>query len=161
VKIISSDDGLVLSRLDIFLLELLRQIPVSADPADDEAARKRLFSQPSQDAKTSREWEKYVHPELAHIFQSANETVKQDLDGVEEKLKGEAAEYSVRIPAKHFDSWLNSLNQARLALAARNHFAESDLEQDGLTSLATVRDLSLFQIHFYGFLQECIVREIE
>jgi len=160
VKIISSDDGLVLSRLDLFLLELLRQIPVSAEPAGDDAARKRLFSQPSQDAKTNREWESYVHPGLAHIFQSANETVKQDLASLEEEPKASAVEYSVRIPAKHFDSWLNSLNQARLALAARNHFTESDLEQDGLTSLATVRDLSLFQIHFYGFLQECIVREI-
>ena len=33
------------------------------------------------------------------------------------------------------------------------------MDQRGPRNLETVRELSLFQIHFYGFLQECLLQE--
>lgn len=144
----------------MFLLELLRQIPVSADPGDSESAQARLFSKPSNDADINGDWESYVHPELAHVFASANETVTRDIATAEEAETDGEKEYALRIPAAHFDAWLSSLNQARLALAARHGFTEADLDHDNLASVSTARELSLFQIHFYGFLQECILREL-
>jgi hypothetical protein len=160
VEITRADGDLVLSGFDIFLLELLRQIPVSADPGDSDAAKARIFSKPSNDAGLNSDWESYVEPELAQIFQSANETVTRDLTQCEEEKHGADKEYSLRIPASHLDAWLSSLNQARLALAARHGFTETDLDHDNLASVSTARELSLFQIHFYGFLQECILREM-
>ena len=53
------------------------------------------------------------------------------------------------------------MNQARLSLAARFDFSEKEMEARVPPSLETVRELSLLQIHFYGFLQEFILRELE
>jgi len=52
------------------------------------------------------------------------------------------------------------LNQARLALAARFDFKEAEMSQNGPRNIETVRDLSLFQVHFYGFLQECLLQDM-
>ena len=142
------------------MVELLRQIPVSADTSESDAARERIFSKPTDEPERNREWEAYVEPELTELFESAMDTVKRDLKRFRQDETSEEGEYRLRIPPRHYDAWLNALNQARLALAARNGFTEKDLERDGMAALATERDLSLFQIHFYGFLQECLVREV-
>ena|SRR5438105_4723746 len=160
MEISRTDKGLLLAGLDLFLVELLQQIPVSADPSDSDAARERLFSKPADEPETNQEWKDYVEPELAELFESAMETVKRDLKRVRKDENSVEGEYRLRIPPRHYDAWLNALNQARLALAARHGFSEKDLDHDRLTSLATARDLSLFQIHFYGFLQECLVHEM-
>jgi hypothetical protein len=53
------------------------------------------------------------------------------------------------------------LNQARLVIAAKNDFTESELSDHFRSPIGSRRDLSLFQINFYGFLQEFILRELE
>jgi formate dehydrogenase maturation protein FdhE len=160
VEVTRSADGLRLARLDLFFMELLRQIPVSADPADSETARERLYPLATKnDAKTNEDWRTYIHPELKEFFQSASDVVREDLETFEQ-LDDSHENWAFEIPADHFDQWLNVLNQARLALAARFEFDEKEMGQNGPGTIETVRDLSLFQVHFYGFLQECLLQDL-
>jgi hypothetical protein len=151
-----------ISELDPFLSELLRQIPASANPEGAPAAEERIFSPPANGVETElcAEWKVYVEPELRRLFQTATETVTSDL----EQLNGNEkilANCTLRIPAKHADAWLSALNQARLVIAAKNNFTETELNDHCHSPIGSRRDLSLFQVNFYGFLQEFILREME
>jgi Domain of unknown function (DUF2017) len=154
-------DKIELSELDPFLAELLRQIPASADTSGAPAAEQRLFSSPTNGNETEfcSEWKMYVEPELRRLFQTATETVAADLQQLNGKEKS-LANRTLRIPAKHADAWLSALNQARLVIAAKNNFTESELNDHFRSPIGSRRDLSLFQVNFYGFLQESILREM-
>ncbi len=150
-----------ISDLDPFLAELLRQIPASTDPGGVPAAKERLFSSPADTSQKEacREWKLYVEPELRRLFQSATETVSGDLEQLDGKEKS-AGHCTLRIPTEHADAWLNALNQARLVIAARCNFTEGELCDHYRSPIGSRRDLSLFQVNFYGFLQEFILREV-
>ena len=151
-----------LSELDPFLAELLRQIPMSAEPGGVPAAEQRLFSPPTTGKETEicGEWKMYVEPELRRLFQTATETVAADLEQLNGNEKS-FANRTLRIPSKHADAWLSTLNQARLVIAAKNNFTENELNDHFRSPIGSRRDLSLFQVNFYGFLQEFILRELE
>jgi hypothetical protein len=154
-------DGLEISELDPFLAELLRQIPASTSVDNSPAAAARIFSPPANPAEKNicSEWKTYVEPELKRLFRSAIETVAADL----EQLSGNEKTFANRklfIPAEHADAWLNTLNQARLAIAARNSFTDGELGDNYRSPIGSRRDLSLFQVNFYGFLQEFILRDL-
>jgi hypothetical protein len=155
------DDSLEISDLDPFLAELLRQIPESTNPEGAEAAEKRLFSPPVQSdlGDICAEWKLYVEPELRRLFRTATETVASDL----KQLNGSKpfANCTLRIPAAHAEAWLSALNQARLVIAAKFDFNEGDLCDHYRSPIGSRRDLSLFQVNFYGFLQEFILREMD
>ena len=162
MEICRRNDEIEISELDPFLAELLRQIPTSANPEGAPAAEGRLFSAPADDnqAKICAEWKLYVEPELRRLFQTATETVASDL----EQLNGNEkilANRTLRIPSKHADAWLSALNQARLVIAAKHNFTEGELSDHFRSPIGSRRDLSLFQVNFYGFLQEFILRELE
>jgi formate dehydrogenase maturation protein FdhE len=159
VEVTRSGDGLRLARLDLFFVELLRQIPVSADPADSEAARARIYPVATTDPRANEDWRAYVHPELKQFFTTSSETVREDLENFEQ-IDDSNENWAFEIPAAHFNQWLNVLNQARLSLAARFEFQEKEMNQNGPATIETVRDLSLFQVHFYGFLQECLLQDV-
>jgi hypothetical protein len=150
-----------ISELDPFLVELLRQIPASADPAGVAAAEQRLFTSPTarSESEMCAEWKTYVEPELRRLFETATQTVAQDLQQLNgnEKL---LANRTLRIPSKNADAWLSALNQARLVIAAKNNFTETELNDHCRSPIGSRRDLSLFQVNFYGFLQEFILREL-
>jgi hypothetical protein len=159
MEICRDADTLQISDLDPFLAELLRQIPESADAEGAPEAEARLFSKPSGESEMCAEWKSYVEPELERLFRSANQTVAADLaqlNGNEKSLRNRA----LRIPLEHADAWLNTLNQARLVIAAKNKFSDEELNDHDRSPIGSRRDLSLFQINFYGFLQEFILREI-
>src|SRR5437763_3704187 len=152
-------DGLEISELDPFLAELLRQIPASTSVENSPAAHSRIFSAPAAQKEICAEWKLYVQPELQRLFRSATETVAADL----EQLSGNEKTFANRtllIPTKHADAWLNALNQARLTIAARNDFTDGELGDNYRSPIGSRRDLSLFQVNFYGFLQEFILREL-
>ena len=151
-----------ISELDPFLAELLRQIPASASSDGVPAAEHRLFSPPTteKETETCAEWKTYVEPELRRLFQSATETVATDLEQLNGNEKS-LANRTLRIPAKHSDAWLSALNQARLVIAAKNDFTENELNDHFRSPIGSRRDLSLFQVNFYGFLQEFILRELD
>ena len=154
-------NGLEISELDPFLAELLRQLPASASAENSPAAQARLYSSPASETETEirAEWKLYVAPELERLFRSATETVAADL----QQLCGNEKAFANRtlfIPAKHADAWLSALNQARLIIAARNDFTDGELSDNYRSPIGSRRDLSLFQVNFYGFLQEFIIREL-
>jgi hypothetical protein len=151
-----------MAELDPFLAELLQQIPGCANPDGAPAAEERIFSLPANGSETElcAEWKMYVEPELRRLFQTATQTVAADLkqlNGNERNL----ANRTLRIPVKHADAWLNALNQARLVIAAKNNFTETELNDHLHSPIGSRRDLSLFQVNFYGFLQEFILREMD
>lgn len=162
MEIRRTNDQLEISELDPFLAELLRQIPASTNPEGAEAAEQRLFCLPAKEAerKICAEWKLYVEPELRRLFQSATETVASDLQQLNGKEKP-FANCTLRIPTNHAEAWLSALNQARLVIAAKYNFDEGELGDHYRSPIGSRRDLSLFQVNFYGFLQEFILREIE
>lgn len=154
-------DCLEISELDPFLAELLRQIPESANTEGVEAAQQRIFSAPADATSESEfcaEWKVYVEPELRRLFRSSTETVAADL----EQLNGCSkpfANCTLKIPNEHAEAWLNALNQARLAIAAKYNFTDGELCDHYRSPIGSRRDLGLFQVNFYGFLQEFILQE--
>jgi len=154
------EEVLEIAELDPFLAELLRQIPESTKAEGVEAAERRLFSLPidASEAELCAEWKIYVEPELRRLFQSATETVTADLKPLNGKAKP-FANCTLRIPLKNADAWLNALNQARLVIASKFGFTEGELCDHYRSPLGSRRDLSLFQVNFYGFLQEFILQE--
>jgi hypothetical protein len=162
MEICCRNNHIEISELDPFLAELLRQIPASANPDGVQSAEQRLFSPPSNGKQTElcAEWRMYVEPELRRLFQTATETVAADLQQLNGNEKS-FANRTLRIPAKHADAWLSALNQARLVIAAKNNFTENELNDHFRSPIGSRRDLSLFQVNFYGFLQEFILRELE
>lgn len=152
---------LEIRELDPFLAELLRQIPDSTQTKDCPAADERLYSAPVAPDENDfcAEWKVYVVPELRRLFQTATETVRQDLEQLH-CTKKPFANCTLRIPLSHAEAWLSALNQARLAIAASYQFTEHELCEHYRSPLGSRRDLGLFQVNFYGFLQEFILREI-
>lgn len=150
---------LVLSQLNNVCCELLRQVAPSAEPGDNGPARARLFPSPTggREPDADRDWREYVEPDLRRLFQDAREVVKEDVKHL--APEGRKQGHMLRIPVKNLEAWIHALNQARLAIAARNDFTEKDM--DGSTPVeGDIRALALFQVHFYGFLQECFLREL-
>jgi hypothetical protein len=155
-------DCIEISELDPFLAELLRQVPESTNTDGVESAEQRLFSSPApaSEREMCAEWKLYVEPELRRLFQTATQTVALDL----QQLNGNSkpfANCTLRIPARNSDAWLNALNQARLVIAARYNFSDADLCDHYRSPIGSRRDLGLFQVNFYGFLQEFILNELE
>jgi len=163
MEVFRNNGTLEISEIDPFLAELLRQVPASGNPEAVPAAEERLFSPPADPAKEKEmcaEWKLYVEPELRRIFESATETVEGDLRQLGDSEKP-FENCTLRIPIANADAWLNALNRARLALAAKFDFSENELSDHYRSPIGSRRDLSLFQVNFYGFLQEFILRELE
>jgi len=154
-------DCLEISELDPFLAELLRQIPDSTRTEGAEPAQQRLFSLPAQTSEREicAEWKVYVEPELRRLFQTATETVATDLQQLNGSTKP-FANCTLRIPTQNAEAWLNALNQARLVIAAKYNFSDVDLCDHYRSPIGSRRDLGLFQVNFYGFLQEFILHEL-
>ncbi|HWB61388.1 MAG TPA: hypothetical protein VG733_18040 [Chthoniobacteraceae bacterium] len=172
MEIIRTDpETLAIRGINAFAASLLRRIPFEADPGGDAAARARLYTKPTQTGQgrhakeLNEEWAQYVEPELRHLFQTANETVFEDLKQIHktgrEHDDHNEETYEMVIPVVHIEQWLNTLNQARLVMAARNGFTDEELESDFPMVINSTREMNLFQIHFYGNLQAFLIQEIE
>lgn len=150
---------MALTQLNEVCCELLRQIVASADPGEHGPARARLFPKPTggREPGSDRDWREYVEPDLQRLFQDALDIVGEDVKGLAQE--GRKRGYTLRIPVKHLEAWIHALNQARLVLAARHDFSEKDMS-GSIPVEGDARALALFQVHFYGFLQECFLREL-
>jgi hypothetical protein len=157
------DEYIALTELDLLCCELLHQIPTNAG-TDDPAAVQRLFPMPTRGREPDFEedWRSYVEPGLRQLFQSSLETIRDDLKNVSPAGDDDDDDdtRTLRIPLKHVDAWIHGLNQARLALASRHEFSEEEMEQV-MPQIGDDRALALFQVHFYGFLIECFLRQVE
>ncbi|MEI6034157.1 MAG: DUF2017 family protein [Verrucomicrobiae bacterium] len=149
----SDDGGILLEEIPPFLFHLLGEISSRAEIKHPRVDA-RFFPDPSEDSELIEDWKSLVQPELQAIFQSARETVRADLRGASER----DGSMSLQIPKPHGDAWLSALNQARLAMVEEAGFGEKDMAAEVPDDLRTPRDAALFQLGFYGFLQECLVR---
>jgi hypothetical protein len=148
-----------LAQLNEVCCELLRQIVSSAEPGENGPARARLFPTPTggREVGADRDWREYVEPDLRRLFQDALDVVAEDVKRL--APEGRKQGYALRIPVKNLEAWIHALNQARLAIAAREEFSERDMS-GSVPVEGDARALALFQVHFYGFLQECFLREL-
>jgi hypothetical protein len=154
MKLTATEGGaLDLEEIPPFLFELLKAVPLRA-ASDDPRVESRFFPAPAEDELLEEDWKTLVQPELLEMFLSAREVVQADLRGASETGEG----LSMEIPSNHMDAWLNTLNQSRLAIAEENSFGEKDLSEEIVPDASNPRSLALFQISFYGFLQECLVK---
>jgi hypothetical protein len=156
-----NETTILLAGIDPMLADFLRRIPSSADPGDNEAAKARIFSKPTEDPEEDRfaeDWQEFVEPELAKLFQSALEVIDGDLKKLRPDMgTGQAA---ISIPSDHLESWIHGLNQARLVLTERHELHEEDLER--VPSLAgDPRSMLLLQLHFYAEMQFIFLRLLE
>ncbi len=146
--------------LNPFLADLLKQIVSAADPSGCDAAEARLYSTPTAGAEPEFdvEWEELIQPDLEEYFASSLDIVQTDLVKMPSH-ESALSDYRLRIPMDHLESWIHALNQARLALVARYDISEK--EMSNLPLQGDLRALSVFQVHFYGFIQECFLREMD
>ncbi len=154
------EEHIAIEEIDPLCGALLREIPLRADPAGNADAEARLFSTPTHGAEpeADAEWKEYVEPDLRQLFQDAVEVVKGDLGGL--PPAGAEPPYELRVPIAHLDAWVHALNQARLALAARFDFTERDM--DGrITFEPDARSRALFEVRFYGLLQEYFLHQLD
>ncbi len=151
---------IALEEIDGLIAELLRQIPANADPTGSDAATERLFPSLTEgrEPEADADWREYVEPGLRELFLDAVSVVREDLKDFPSKPGAGARE--LQLPVKHLDAWIHALNQARLALAARHEFTEHELERE-IPTEGGARAFALFQIHFYGLLQEFFLRQLE
>ena len=149
-----------LGEMDFLCCQFVLQIVPSAAATDDPAAHQRLYSQPTQgrEPEFERDWKEYVEPDLRQIFKTAQEVVEGDLQKFQPAESDENT--SLRIPMKHLEAWIHTLNQGRLALSARYDFTEEDMEKP-VSLGGDARGLALFQVHFYGFVQECFLQQLD
>ena len=154
MKLTATEEGaLDLEEIPPFLYELLNAVPVRASSSDPRVEN-RFYPAPSQEKLLIEDWKSLVQPELEATFLSAREAVQADLLAASKLEEG----FSMEIPPNHMDQWLSTLNQARLAIAEENHFGETDMSEEIAPDPSDPRSLALFQISFYGFLQECLVK---
>lgn len=147
------EGDLILEDIPPFLLQLLREIPLRA-ASKHPGVEERFLPDPADDEGLREDWKSLVQPELMAHFQSDRETVQADLRAA----AGGEDSAALRIPKNHSDAWLGALNQARLAIAGEGGFGEADLAAEVAPDPNDPRTQALFQISFYGFLQECLIR---
>ncbi len=140
--------------------ELLRQVPSVCDSGGDSRSEARLFSSPADSSETQflNDWGEYVRPELRHLFISARNTVKEDLEKLSD-FPGRLGRLIV--PRAHSEAWLNALNQARLILATKFNFSDRELSMHEAPKWFSRRDMVLQQINFYAEIQERIIDAVE
>lgn len=108
-----------------FELALLREVPEAARTNGDGRAERRLFPglfiDPGEGEDDADDWADLVHPSLRSSFETAQQRIREDLDGAmpEEEAGNGGKLWMIRIPVAHADAWLSGLNQARLSLAER------------------------------------------
>lgn len=154
MKLSATEEGtLALEEIPPFLFDLLKEV-ATRGASDDLRVENRLYPSPGGDPLLEEDWKALVQPELQEFFLSARGTVQSDLRRAAKKDDT----FFMEIPPNHADAWLNALNQARLALAEEHRVEEKDLAREPHPDPSDPRSLALFQISFFGFLQECLVR---
>jgi hypothetical protein len=147
---------LVLSGMDEFLGALLRDIPLLGTPSS--GSEQRLFPGPTggREAEADADWQEFVRPELEDFFATNRDVIEGD---VQEMRDARGGGLEVEIPMAHLPQWIHALNQARLALHTQHQLGERELEEDG--ELSGEDGLVLFQIQFYGLLQEWMLSLVD
>jgi hypothetical protein len=146
------------------LAELLRA--AALDPWERcPSGSARLTPPPGEDEELLQDWEDHVQPELRRHFETERSVMAADLEGLkaEEAVAGSEQHptWSLEIPPGHVEAWLTTLNALRLALAEEHGLTEADLSRNDEPDFSTERGLTLMQVNFYAFIQECLLLVLE
>jgi hypothetical protein len=68
--------------------------------------------------------------------------------------------FELDIPMAHLPAWIHALNQARLSLTEQHKLQDVDLEDEPAAAVGP-NGLVLFQVRFYGLLQEWMLSVTE
>jgi hypothetical protein len=147
---------LVLSGLDDFLGAILRDVPSLGTPSA--GSERRLFPDPTggRETHTDADWRELVRPELEEHFAMNRDLVRDDL---EQMRSARGGVFELEIAVAHLPQWIHALNQARLALDAQHHIGEREVDEE--SELSGEEGLVLFQIQFYGLLQEWMLSRVD
>ena len=130
---IKDDGGLLLSYLAPWFMSVLLEVPDLLDADQPDAVKRRLYPEPSEDPEQSKEWKKYVHPELFALLASAREVIQRDLGTLSPMRESmPLGSWEVTIQEEHVSAWISALNAARLTLAATHGIEEEDMEAGAL-----------------------------
>ena len=147
---------LVLSGLDDFLGALLRDVPEIGTPTA--GSERRLFPDPTggREIQADADWREFVRPELEEHFALNRDVVRDDLQQMRPARGGV---FELEIAVAHLPQWIHALNQARLALDAQHQIGERQMDEE--SELSGEEGLALFQIQFYGLLQEWMLSRVD
>lgn len=152
----NEDGSVLLGGLDDFLVSLIRDLPQVGSP--EPKSESRLFPsltegrQPEADA----DWAEFVRPDLEAHFQMNRDRVEEDCQKI--SPEGQRS-FKLEIPQESAPAWIHAINQARLSLAAKYHFSDEQLEEG--TGGEGPERLAMFQMQFYGMLQEWLLSVTE
>jgi hypothetical protein len=149
-------ETLVLSGLDEFLGSILRDVPEIGTPSA--GSEGRLFPDPTggREGQMDADWREFVRPELEEHFAMNRDVVREELQRMRAARGGA---FELEISVAHLPQWIHTLNQARLALDAQHQIGERHFGEE--FELSGEEGLALFQIQFYGMLQEWMLSRID
>ena len=156
MNIVWSTKTIIFSELDPLIATLLRQLADCAE-ADDDAARDRIYSTPTRgaDEEMDDEWREHVEPGLRELFTTHTDLVRADLATLTDEENA-----TLTVPTAHAPAWVHTLNQARLALAARHDIAEADMEGERAPKDPDAA-FALLQIEIYGAILSLLLQHTE
>ena len=126
---ITDDGGLLLSHLAPWFVSVLLEVPDLLDADQPDAVKRRLYPEPSDDPEQSKEWQKYVHPELFALLASAREIIQRDLETLSPMVESvPPGLWGVTVQKEHISAWISAMNAARLTLAATYGIEEEDMD---------------------------------
>ena len=67
----TEEKTILLTHIDPVFAELLRRVPGSADPTGSEAAKRRIFSKPTDDPEEEEfasDWQEFIEPNWRGFF---------------------------------------------------------------------------------------------
>lgn len=126
---ITDDGGLLLSHLAPWFVSVLFEVPDLLDADQPDAVKRRLYPEPSEDPEQSKEWQKYVHPDLFALLASAREIMQRDLETLSPMVESvPPGLWGVTVQKEHISAWISAMNAARLTLAATYGIEEEDMD---------------------------------
>ncbi len=187
MRFLLTDEYWMLDALSPAEWHLVAELPSSAaGDAYSAKTRERLFPSPvspevladEEILEQVEDWENFVQPDLADLFQDARKVVEKDIEGVETispaelfegdsvpEFLGELPELRrVRVPIENTEAWYSALNQARLLMNEEHDLAESEerllARMEEAETIDEDRFLLIAQYELYSAVQVMLVENV-
>jgi hypothetical protein len=143
---VDADGDLVLDRLSEGIVAALGAIPALLLATGD-GVEERLLPRTYVDDEDEAHWQRYVRPDLEHLFASRAEVVTKDLRQV--RVSPDGPYYWLCIPVRHRAAWEAALMGACHALAAKAKLADDEIQSGDPRGSDPTKLGALAQIQVY------------
>lgn len=109
------------------------------------------------DEQASREWERLMESDLAHLFDSARVIVTRDLDSLSFASGG----FRIEIPETHRSAWLSALAAARVAQGESFEVTATDMDREAVPDIRTDKGRAILLIDLLGSMQALLIESAE